>query len=330
VTFALAAAIRPQVGASLVQVEREGIEVIAVLDVSLSMEATDVIPNRLERSKQEVRELFDGLRGDKVGVVEIFQPGCSAPKFPPDMIRDALIAIDGATIPLSPSKRATARWAVPAIEQAIAPHRGGRSSETEAKAVLDHLIRSTLLKVEKVKISRLGGRSDERDGLVLTSAGKLAVQNQPPQSPQPPATSVRDDAGGAPSGPRNAQGGMGEMRGAAVAGTRGTNSSSTAATEPPAPQGEATEVAASTTASEAQTAAPESSNTASEMPSEPIAQSSSTEGCRSASKAATPSPPPTFDEDLTIPDFLDRRKADEKLARQGDRAEPPTRKESQR
>lgn len=68
-TFALAAAIRPQVGASLVQVERQGIEVIAVLDVSLSMEATDVVPNRLERSKQELRELFDGLRGDRMGVV---------------------------------------------------------------------------------------------------------------------------------------------------------------------------------------------------------------------------------------------------------------------
>ncbi len=68
-TFALGAAIRPQVGASLIQVERQGIEVIVVLDVSLSMEATDVIPNRLQRSKLEVRELLEGLRGDRVGVV---------------------------------------------------------------------------------------------------------------------------------------------------------------------------------------------------------------------------------------------------------------------
>lgn len=67
--FALLAAARPQVGASLVQVERSGIEVVMLLDVSLSMEATDVVPNRLERSKQEIRELCEALRGDRVGVV---------------------------------------------------------------------------------------------------------------------------------------------------------------------------------------------------------------------------------------------------------------------
>jgi Ca-activated chloride channel family protein len=59
------------VGARLVQVERRGIEVLAVLDVSLSMEASDVLPNRLERSKQEIRELFDRRRGDRVGI-ELF------------------------------------------------------------------------------------------------------------------------------------------------------------------------------------------------------------------------------------------------------------------
>lgn len=68
-TFALVAAIRPQVGAKLVQVDRQGIDVLVAMDVSLSMEATDVVPNRLERSKQEVRELFDGLRGDRVGIL---------------------------------------------------------------------------------------------------------------------------------------------------------------------------------------------------------------------------------------------------------------------
>jgi Ca-activated chloride channel family protein len=67
--FALIAAIRPQVGAKLVQVDRRGIDVLVILDVSLSMEATDVVPNRLERSKQEVRELMGGLRGDRVGIL---------------------------------------------------------------------------------------------------------------------------------------------------------------------------------------------------------------------------------------------------------------------
>lgn len=67
--LAVVAAARPQVGAQLVQVDRRGIDVVIALDVSLSMEATDVVPNRLERSKQEVRELFDGLQGDRMAVV---------------------------------------------------------------------------------------------------------------------------------------------------------------------------------------------------------------------------------------------------------------------
>jgi Ca-activated chloride channel family protein len=50
-------------------VERRGIELLVVLDTSLSMEANDVVPNRLERSKQEIRELMDGLRGNRVGIV---------------------------------------------------------------------------------------------------------------------------------------------------------------------------------------------------------------------------------------------------------------------
>ncbi|MGK2922455.1 MAG: hypothetical protein ACSLE4_06655 [Methyloceanibacter sp.] len=34
--------------------------------------------------------------GDKVGVAEVFQPGVSRQAFPPDMVRDALMTIDGA------------------------------------------------------------------------------------------------------------------------------------------------------------------------------------------------------------------------------------------
>lgn len=78
--FAILAAARPQVAARLVQVERQGIEVVVLLDTSLSMEATDVVPSRLDRSRLEIRELFAGLEGDKVGIV-IFS-GSSFPLCP--------------------------------------------------------------------------------------------------------------------------------------------------------------------------------------------------------------------------------------------------------
>ena len=69
IAFALIAAARPQVGARTVQVNRQGIDVMVALDVSLSMDAGDVVPSRLERSKQEIRELLGGLRGNRVGIL---------------------------------------------------------------------------------------------------------------------------------------------------------------------------------------------------------------------------------------------------------------------
>jgi hypothetical protein len=133
------------------------------------------------------------VTGDNVAVIEEFHPGSSGPAFPPQLIRDALLALDTADPPLSSSKQASTRYAAPVIAQAIAPHRGGRADDTEAKNVLDHLLRSDLVRVEEVKLSRAAGRSDNRKGLVLTSAGKAAMQQEnqtaatSPQSPQTPA-----------------------------------------------------------------------------------------------------------------------------------------------
>jgi Ca-activated chloride channel family protein len=59
----------PQFGSHLVKIEREGIDLVIALDTSLSMLAEDMRPNRLERAKQEIVDLIDGLKGDRVGVV---------------------------------------------------------------------------------------------------------------------------------------------------------------------------------------------------------------------------------------------------------------------
>jgi Ca-activated chloride channel family protein len=64
--FALA---RPVWGIELQRIEKEGLAVMVVLDVSRSMDAQDVLPSRLERAKLDLRELFAALEGNDVGIV---------------------------------------------------------------------------------------------------------------------------------------------------------------------------------------------------------------------------------------------------------------------
>lgn len=63
------AAARPQRGSRHVLLPREGTDVMIVLDVSVSMLATDVEPNRLARAKAILNSLLDRLQGDRVGLV---------------------------------------------------------------------------------------------------------------------------------------------------------------------------------------------------------------------------------------------------------------------
>jgi Ca-activated chloride channel family protein len=69
VALLILALARPQFGTQLVKVEREGIDLVIALDVSLSMLAEDMKPNRLDRAKQEIVDFIGGLKGDRVGVV---------------------------------------------------------------------------------------------------------------------------------------------------------------------------------------------------------------------------------------------------------------------
>jgi len=61
--------VAPKIGTSLAEVRREGINLILLLDTSLSMNAGDVRPNRLQRAKYESNLLIDKLRGDRIGLV---------------------------------------------------------------------------------------------------------------------------------------------------------------------------------------------------------------------------------------------------------------------
>lgn len=59
----------PQFGAKLETVKRQGIEVMICLDVSNSMLAEDITPNRLEKAKQMLSRLTDDLNNDKMGLI---------------------------------------------------------------------------------------------------------------------------------------------------------------------------------------------------------------------------------------------------------------------
>ena len=63
------AAARPRFGMYLTEVTQYGSDVFIVMDVSKSMTAEDVKPNRLDRAKLDVRDLLGKLEGDRVGLV---------------------------------------------------------------------------------------------------------------------------------------------------------------------------------------------------------------------------------------------------------------------
>lgn len=65
-SFAL---VNPKVGTKLETVKREGVDVVFALDVSKSMLAEDIAPNRLEKSKQLVSQIINSLAGDRIGII---------------------------------------------------------------------------------------------------------------------------------------------------------------------------------------------------------------------------------------------------------------------
>ena len=67
--FMLIALLRPQIGTRLEEVTREGLDIIIALDLSTSMLAEDIKPNRLTKAKHEIEGLIDRLQGDRIGLV---------------------------------------------------------------------------------------------------------------------------------------------------------------------------------------------------------------------------------------------------------------------
>jgi Ca-activated chloride channel family protein len=59
----------PKFSNELTEVHREGVDIVILLDVSNSMRAQDIKPDRLEKARYELRKLLKELRGDRIGLV---------------------------------------------------------------------------------------------------------------------------------------------------------------------------------------------------------------------------------------------------------------------
>ena len=84
IVFALAGLVlglvNPKIGSQLETVKREGVDIVFAVDVSKSMEAEDIAPNRLEKSKQLVRQIIGNLGSDRVGIIAY--AGSAFPQLP--------------------------------------------------------------------------------------------------------------------------------------------------------------------------------------------------------------------------------------------------------
>lgn len=63
------AAARPQWGQTTQIIHKEGLDIAICFDVSLSMKATDIRPNRLQRAKDQIALFLDNLRGDRIALI---------------------------------------------------------------------------------------------------------------------------------------------------------------------------------------------------------------------------------------------------------------------
>lgn len=68
-SFLVLALVNPKMGTQLKTVKRQGVDIVFALDVSKSMLAEDIAPNRLEKSKQIISRIIDKLGSDRVGII---------------------------------------------------------------------------------------------------------------------------------------------------------------------------------------------------------------------------------------------------------------------
>lgn len=69
IAFFIVGLSNPQIGSKIAEGKQEGVDIMIALDVSNSMTAEDLKPNRLQRSKLAIEKLVNRLGGDRVGII---------------------------------------------------------------------------------------------------------------------------------------------------------------------------------------------------------------------------------------------------------------------
>ncbi len=153
---------RPRWDFHWTEVKHRGSDIIVVLDLSQSMLATDVKPNRLEKAKRAIRDLLGAVQGDRIGLV-LFS-GDAFIQCPLTFDKGSFdLFLDAATIDLLPHQGTEIAGALDLAERAFEQ---GSEVGTHAKTVIlisdgeDHgdnaLVRAQTLGEKGVKVYSLG------------------------------------------------------------------------------------------------------------------------------------------------------------------------------
>ncbi len=124
-TLCMLAAARPQWGRSAQTVAAKSRNVVVALDVSRSMLADDVRPNRLERAKADIADLVDSLEGDRCALVAFRRSGALLCPLTTDtaFLRSALESVSTESAPRGETDIGSAiRTALQALDPAMDGH----------------------------------------------------------------------------------------------------------------------------------------------------------------------------------------------------------------
>ncbi len=188
--FLVLALARPQFGTRVETVRSEGQDVMVVLDVSRSMLAEDVTPNRLERARLEIMRILQRLDGDRIGLVAFAGNAFVQSPLTIDYGAAALFlnAMDPGLIPIQGTNLGEALTvALDAFEEGTRGHRvlivvtDGEDHEGEIEGVLERALDEGV-QIHTVGIGSLEGgpipdftASGERSGFIRDDEGSVVT-----------------------------------------------------------------------------------------------------------------------------------------------------------